>query len=148
MNLQRRGQVLTCAFAGLCDERWDDSSAEEFLRRFLSHILPAQFRRVRYYGFLVNSQCKEKLIACRALLGFVDPQLPYIADLEAFLERQGIDYSLCASCGEGKMRCVYTVLSFHDRPQCLLEAGREESFAIRVQPPEEWPCPSPRKTLQ
>jgi hypothetical protein len=98
-------------------------SAEEFLRRFLSHILRPQFRRIRYYGFVVNSQRKEKLIACCALLGWVDPQLPYIADLEAFLERQGIDYSLCPVCAEGKMRCVYTVLSFHDPPQCFLEAA-------------------------
>jgi hypothetical protein len=98
-------------------------SAEEFIRRFLSHIQPPQFRRIRYYGFLVNSQRKEKLTACRALLGLVDPQLPYIADREAFLARQGIDYSLCPACGEGKLRCVYTVLSFHDPPQCFLEAA-------------------------
>jgi hypothetical protein len=115
--------VLTCAFAGLCCEAWHELSAEEFLRRFLSHILPAQFRRIRYYGFLVNSQHKEKLTACRALLGWVDPQRPYIADLEAFLERQGIDYSLCPSCGEGEMRCVYTVLYFLDPPQCFLEGA-------------------------
>jgi hypothetical protein len=98
-------------------------SAEAFLRRFLSHILPPQFRRIRYSGFLVNSQRKEKLTACRALLGWVDLQLPYIADLEAFLERQGIDYSLCPSCGDGKMRCLYTVLPFHDPPQCYLAAA-------------------------
>jgi hypothetical protein len=59
---------LTCAFAGLSYEPWHDLSAEEFHRRFLSHILPPQFRRIRYYGFLVNSQRKEKLTACRALL--------------------------------------------------------------------------------
>jgi hypothetical protein len=98
-------------------------SAEEFLRRFLFHILPPQFRRIRYYGFLINSQRKEKLTACRAPLGWVDPQLPYIADLEAFPERQGIDYSLCPSCGDGRMRWVYTLLSFHDPPQCFLQAA-------------------------
>jgi hypothetical protein len=109
-------------------------SAEEFLRHFLSHILPPQFRRIRDYGFLVNSQRKEKLTACRALLGFVDPPRPYIAGLEAFLEGRGIDYSLCPSCGEGKMCCVYSLLSFHDPPQCFLEAASDESLAIRVQP--------------
>jgi hypothetical protein len=54
-RIKRRGQVLTCAFAGLCYEAWYELSAEEFHRCFLSHILP-QFRRIRDYGFLVNSQ--------------------------------------------------------------------------------------------
>jgi hypothetical protein len=114
---------LTCAFAGLCYEEWHELSAEEFHRRLLSHILPPEFRRIRDYGFLVNSQRNEKLTACHALLRLVDAQRPYIADLEAFLEMQGIDYSLCPSCGEGKMRGVYTVLSLHDPPQCFLEAA-------------------------
>jgi hypothetical protein len=120
---EERGQVLTRACAGLCYEPWHNLSAEEFHRRFLSHILPPQFRRIGYYGFFVNSQRKEKLTACRALLGLVDPQRPYIAELEAFLESRGIDYSLCPSRGEGKMCCVYNVLSFHDPPQCFLEAA-------------------------
>jgi hypothetical protein len=98
-------------------------SADEFIRRFLSHIPPPQFRRIRYYGFLVNSQRKEKLTECRALLALADPQTPYIADMDAFLAHQGIDHSLCPRCGEGKMRCVYIALSFHDPPACYLEAA-------------------------
>jgi hypothetical protein len=114
---------LTCVFAGLCYEAWHELSAEEFLRRFLSHIRRPQFRRIRDYGFLVNSQRKEELNACHALLGWIDRQLPYIAELETFLERRGIDYSLCPSCGGGTMCCVYNVLSFHDPPHCFLEAA-------------------------
>jgi hypothetical protein len=98
-------------------------SAAEFIRRFLSHILPPQFRRIRYYGFLVNSQRKEKLAACRALLALPDPERPYIADMDEFLAKRSIDLSLCPVCGEGKMRCVYTVLSFHDPPARFLEAA-------------------------
>jgi hypothetical protein len=75
------------------------------------------------YGFVVSNQRKEKLTACRALLGWVDPQRPYIADLEAFLESRGIDYTLCPSWGEGTTCCVYNVLSFHDPPHCCLEAA-------------------------
>ena len=51
-------------------------SAEEFIRRFLAHIPPSQFRRVRYYGFLANSERKNKLTLCRALLGLEDPECP------------------------------------------------------------------------
>jgi hypothetical protein len=44
-------------------------AATEFIRRFLLHILPAGFVRIRQYGFLANRARKEKLALCRALLG-------------------------------------------------------------------------------
>jgi hypothetical protein len=98
-------------------------SAEEFIHRFLAHIPPPQFRRIRYYGFLANSQRKDKLTTCRALLDLSDPDQPYIADMDAFLEKQGIDFSLCPVCGQGKLRGVYSLLSFHDPPDCFLQAA-------------------------
>jgi hypothetical protein len=54
---------------------------------------------------------------------FPGPDLPYISDMDAFLERQGIDCSLCPAFGEGKMRCVHDVPSFHDPPQRYPEAA-------------------------
>ena len=98
-------------------------SAAEFIRRFLAHIPPPQFRSVRYYGFLANSQRKAKLTTCRALLGLDKPELPFIADMDAFLTHQGIDYSLCPSCGDGKMRCLDSFLPFHGPPQRYLKAA-------------------------
>jgi Putative transposase len=44
-------------------------SADEFIRRFLLHVLPSRFQRIRYYGFLGNRYRKEKLEHCRQLLG-------------------------------------------------------------------------------
>jgi hypothetical protein len=46
-------------------------SADEFIRRFLLHVLPAGFHRIRYYGFLGNRYRKEKLQQCRHLLGMI-----------------------------------------------------------------------------
>jgi len=43
-------------------------SADEFIRRFLLHVLPRGFHRIRYYGFLGNRHRKEKLAHCRQLL--------------------------------------------------------------------------------
>jgi hypothetical protein len=43
--------------------------AVEFIRRFLLHILPRGFVRIRQYGFLANRARKGKLALCRALLG-------------------------------------------------------------------------------
>jgi hypothetical protein len=42
--------------------------AEEFIRRFLLHVLPEGFQRIRYYGFLANRYRKQKLAHCRELL--------------------------------------------------------------------------------
>lgn len=43
-------------------------SADEFIRRFPIHTLPAGFRRIRHFGFLANRFRKEKLALCRKLL--------------------------------------------------------------------------------
>src|SRR5580704_14796674 len=48
-------------------------SADEFIRRFLLHVLPSGFHRIRYYGFLGNRHRKKKLEHCRQLLGMVPP---------------------------------------------------------------------------
>ena len=44
----------------------------EFLRRFLLHLLPAGFHRIRYWGFLTNSK-RELLPLCRRLIARVNP---------------------------------------------------------------------------
>jgi hypothetical protein len=48
-------------------------SADEFIRRFLLHVLPDGFHRIRYYGFLGNRYRQEKLERCRQLLGMAVP---------------------------------------------------------------------------
>jgi hypothetical protein len=48
-------------------------SADEFIRRFLLHVLPDGFQRIRYYGFLGNRYRQQKLEQCRRLLGMSVP---------------------------------------------------------------------------
>ena len=43
-------------------------SAEEFLRRFMQHVLPSGFVKIRHYGLLANRQRDDKLALCRRLL--------------------------------------------------------------------------------
>jgi Putative transposase len=43
-------------------------AAVEFIRRFLLHVLPSGFVRIRHFGFLANRKRKEKLALCRSLL--------------------------------------------------------------------------------
>jgi hypothetical protein len=51
-------------------------TAEEFLRRFLLHVLPPRFVRIRHYGILAGRNVHTKLARCRQLLGTVSPSLP------------------------------------------------------------------------
>jgi hypothetical protein len=44
-------------------------TAEEFLRRFLLHVLPAQFVRIRYFGFFANRHRAENIQRARTLIG-------------------------------------------------------------------------------
>ena len=46
-------------------------TADEFLRRFLLHVLPAGFVRIRHYGFLANRGRTDALALCRKLIGEV-----------------------------------------------------------------------------
>ena len=50
--------------------------AHEFIRRFLLHVLPHGFQRIRHYGFLANGQRKAKLAVIRKLLTVVAPATP------------------------------------------------------------------------
>jgi Putative transposase len=47
--------------------------ADEFIRRFLLHVLPDGFQRIRYFGFLANRYRAEKLALCRQLMQMPPP---------------------------------------------------------------------------
>jgi predicted Zn-ribbon and HTH transcriptional regulator len=79
--------------------------AHEFIRRFLLHVLPDGFVRVRHFGFLSNRSKKHALPQCRKLLK-LDPALPEIPKKSAhdlLLELTGIDLSRCPRCQKGTM---------------------------------------------
>lgn len=86
--------------------------ADEFIRRFLMHVLPAGFHRIRYYGFLGNRHRRERLAECRGLLGMSATEFP--ADLHAserdyrhrYEDLTGRSLRRCPHCGQGKMIVV------------------------------------------
>jgi len=84
-------------------------SAPEFIRRFLLHVLPSGFMRVRHYGLLANRRRTEKLARCRALLGCAAPpgaRSRGESTPERIARLTGIDLTRCAVCGAGPMRLV------------------------------------------
>jgi hypothetical protein len=85
--------------------------AVEFIRRFLAHVLPAGFVRIRHYGFLANRVCREKLDLCRVLLAALTTPQP-VASVRScepvrVIER-GPESHVCPACGEGRMVIIET----------------------------------------
>jgi hypothetical protein len=80
----------------------------EFIRRFLLHVLPDGFMRVRHFGFLANRSKKLALAQYRKLLK-LNPALP-ICPKESvknlMLKLTGVDLSRCPYCHEGTMIVV------------------------------------------
>ena len=73
--------------------------AEEFARRFLQHVLPRGFVRIRHYGLLANRGRDEKLRLCRRLL-LAEPVRPAVKVV------QPLEPWVCPGCGQDKMRLV------------------------------------------
>ncbi len=92
-----------------------DLSAEEFIRRFLLHVLPTGFVRMRHYGLLANRFRKQRIAQCRRLLDAEEPEAPPVDDspVEKLLRLTGVDLLCCPSCSEGRMRVV-TPIRKHD----------------------------------
>lgn len=78
--------------------------ADEFIRRFLLHVVPDGFRRIRHFGFLANTHRTAKLATIRGLLNVADPDV--IPEPVSYRERYalltGKSLDICSHCG-GRM---------------------------------------------
>ena len=84
--------------------------ADEFIRRFLLHVLPDGFQRIRYFGFLANRYRAEKLALCRQLMQMPPPitrdvHKDYRDRYEALT---GVSLKTCPLCRCGTMVVVET----------------------------------------
>ena len=82
--------------------------AEEFIRRFLLHILPKGFMKIRYFGFLAHA---NKKTAIPLIWQLIDPDAVIAEKVvetvqETMLRVSGIDITLCQECGKGRMVCI------------------------------------------
>jgi hypothetical protein len=94
-------------------ERTMTLQASEFIRRFLLHVLPDGFMRIRHYGYLANRHRHEKLELCRRLLGGAAPaetDVPAEPAEKLPCEDGGeIETTIpCPFCKAGRMRTVRT----------------------------------------
>jgi len=83
-------------------------TAEEFIRRFLLHVLPERFMKIRYFGFLSNKNKREAIDLIRRLTDS-DAQWPEKEKetvIEMLLRLTGKDITLCPECKKGRMRTI------------------------------------------
>lgn len=76
----------------------------EFIRRFLLHVLPNGFRKIRHYGFLSPASKKTKLRLCKKLLG-VKLKATFVAlsTRDLLLKITGKDITVCPICSKGRI---------------------------------------------
>ncbi len=102
---------------GLVRFRWKDYAdgdrvkvmaleADEFIRRFLLHVVPDGFVRIRHFGLLANRTRHAKLARCRALLAPPPASAaPRRESVQALMLRlTGRDIARCAVCQQGPLR--------------------------------------------
>ncbi|HWE18126.1 MAG TPA: IS91 family transposase [Hyphomicrobiaceae bacterium] len=89
--------------------------AHEFLRRFLLHVLPDGFQRIRHYGFLANGHRRAKLAAIRRLLAVSPPSTASAVDDEPTTREPGDPSVPCPCCG-GTMTIVEILPGSSRRP--------------------------------
>jgi hypothetical protein len=78
---------------------------EEFIHRFLLHILPNGFMKIRYFGFLAHTNKRKSIPLLRQLIGS-SAELPEKIEetiQEMMLRLTGEDISTCPECKKGKM---------------------------------------------
>ena len=77
--------------------------AVEFIRRFLLHVLPSGFVRIRQFGFLANRLRAQKLELCRSLLAPCQPSIPIDSHDTADTEFNDLPCHRCPVCNLGKL---------------------------------------------
>ncbi len=89
--------------------------ADEFIRRFLLHVLPNGLQHIRHYGFLANRHRQTKLVLCRQLLDSPAPMTPDPDSgtkqdyRDLYLALTGKSLRDCPLCGKGHMVRIETL---------------------------------------
>lgn len=90
-------------------QKTETLEATTFLRRFLLHVLPRAFVRIRYFGFLAHARRRSTLALCRRLLGVTAPATMTPAQELAREQMQaltGIDRTVCPRCSQGHLQVI------------------------------------------
>ncbi len=90
--------------------------ADEFIRRFLLHVLPPRYVRIRHFGLLASRKRKDAIALCRKILGDDKITTKQNARKETWQEQLfricGIDVTLCPICQKGRMYTIALLLPY------------------------------------
>jgi hypothetical protein len=113
-------------------------TADDFMGRFLLHVLPSGFHRIRCYGFLANACRAKSLALIRQLLGVTDPPANRLEHCrtaaEALEVLTGASVDRCPKCKSGRMRIIERI-------------PRPDAFAPPPPLNEPWLLTAPLSTL-
>lgn len=98
----------------------------EFIRRFLLHVLPKGFQRIRYYGILSTRNRKTKLRKAQQLLKYHPPVKNPLDWKQRLQQLTGIDPDACPFCQQKTLQLLGFI------PQQIKPIGRSPPVAIRI----------------
>jgi len=86
-------------------KRCIELDANEFIRRFLQHVLPKGFYKIRYFGFMAMRNLQTKLMRCFEIIDKATflPQLQGLPALDVYRIITGKDPLICSHCKTGKL---------------------------------------------
>jgi len=95
--------------------------AIEFIRRFLLHVLPKGFYKIRYYGILASRNRNEVLLKCRKTLShhIAKSKFEGLCWQDALLVITGIDVLKCPICKKGNMVTTELLLKYRAPPEAV-----------------------------
>ena len=92
-------------------------AGDEFIRRFLLHVLPTGIKRIRHYGVLANGCKKTQLARARQALGQPALSKPALQAAQTFMARVAqIDIQRCPQCKTGPLKVVQTLAGLRQLP--------------------------------
>jgi hypothetical protein len=89
----------------------------EFIRRFISHILPRGFMRIRHFGLFANRDRTQAIQTCRHLLGLrCEPQAPSDSWVALLNQLAHIGAQKCPCCNQGLLKMFHVIRPAHAPP--------------------------------
>jgi len=113
----------------------------DFIKRFVKHILPSRFQKIRYFGFWAMTNRKRKLAKCQALLQHVPLVLTMKAIKALVKQKLGIDPSVCPACQSPNL--VTEILPA--KTYVLADSKKQSSTSAQGRSP---PSPMDKKQLE